>query len=433
MIRYVTSLLTGAVACLLAALAPAALFAEEYSLDDLTRIALSQSEKLKIAEENVTIAQIGTDKARSYLLPRLTALSGYTQYNDTRVNPSGAVIQPTSTLSWGTRVDETLSLSGRDFTALNISKQSVTKNQYDLTAVREDYILRFVAAAYYNVLLSRKNLEIADANLERLTKYRDAAEKRLRVGEVTRTVLLRAEGELSGAMSDQLQAKNALELVMALLARNVGVTNAFSLREDPMVVGEVPELVFFRDQAFVSRADLKSLEVQKQIAAKQTRYAEGAFWPTVSLAGVYAGTDSSPAPASLIRDSTYGNISLNFPLFEGGLRKAELSEAKARERQTALQCEDLKKGIEIEVRTTYLDLVTQKGILRFLSDQLVFARDNYRAVARQFEYGLSNSLDVMDANTLLVSAERKAASAAYNYQFALLVMKKATGTLLQQQ
>jgi outer membrane protein len=53
-------------------------------------------------------------------------------------------------------------------------------------------------------------------------------------------------------------------------------------------------------------------------------------------------------------------------------------------------------------------------------------------VARQFEFGLSTSLDVMDANTLLVSSERKAALAAYNYQYALLVMKKATGTLLQQ-
>ena len=85
------------------------------------------------------------------------------------------------------------------------------------------------------------------------------------------------------------------------------------------------------------------------------------------------------------------------------------------------------------MQTTYLDLVTQRGILRFLNDQLVFARDNYRAVARQFEFGLSNSLDVMDANTLLVSAERKAASAAYNYQYALLVMRKATGTLLTKQ
>jgi outer membrane protein len=75
-------------------------------------------------------------------------------------------------------------------------------------------------------------------------------------------------------------------------------------------------------------------------------------------------------------------------------------------------------------------LVTQKGILRFLNDQMVFARDNYRAVARQFEFGLSSSLDVLDANTLLVSAERRVASALYNYRLALLRMKKATGTLL---
>ena len=80
----------------------------------------------------------------------------------------------------------------------------------------------------------------------------------------------------------------------------------------------------------------------------------------------------------------------------------------------------MKKAIEIEVRTGYLDLVTQKGILRFLSDQLLFARENYRAVERQFEFGLSNSLDVMDANTLLVSAERKVASAEYGYRLALL-------------
>ena len=122
--------------------------------------------------------------------------------------------------------------------------------------------------------------------------------------------------------------------------------------------------------------------------------------------------------------------SLSFPFFEGGLRKAEVQEAKARERQAALHYEDMKKAVEIEVRTAYLDLVTQKGTLQFLSDQFTFAGDNYRAVARQFEFGLSNSLDVLDANTLLVSAERRVASAVYHYRLALLRMKKATGTLM---
>ena len=432
MSRYGASLLAGLIACLLVAAAPAAFCAEEYSLDDLTRIALARSERLKVAEENLTIAEIGAEKARSYLLPRVTALAGYVQYSEKKVTPAGNVIQPDGVSSFGLRVDETLSLSGREFTALDISKRGVTKSRYDLRAIREDYILRFVASAYYNVLLARKNLEIADANLERLTKYRDAAEKRLRIGEVTRTVLLRAEGELSGARSDQLQAKNGLELTMAVLANNVGLKGISALQEDPLEEGETPQMDFFQTLAFKARADLKSLEVQKQIAADQMRYAEGAFWPTVSLSLVSAGADQYPPTGNLVRDSFYAGIGLNFPFYEGGLRKAEMSEAKARERQTALQYEDLKKGIEIEVRTTYLDLMTQKGILRFLNDQLVFARDNYRAVARQFEYGLSNSLDVMDANTLLVSAERKAVSATYNYQYALLVMRKATGTLLTQ-
>jgi len=132
----------------------------------------------------------------------------------------------------------------------------------------------------------------------------------------------------------------------------------------------------------------------------------------------------------LNRESIFGGVALNFIIFEGGLRRAEVSEAKARERQAALFYEDLRKEIGIEVQSAYLDLVTQKGILQFSDDQLAFARDNYQAVARQFDFGLSNSLDVLDANTLLVSTETKAVSAVYNYRLALLRMKKATGTLL---
>jgi outer membrane protein len=430
-VHFQMKMLIGVIIIVIAlAVMPSGAFAEEFSLDDLCRIALARSEKLKVAEENLAIAETGKEKAFSYLLPRLTATGGLNQYSEKKFTAAGSILQPDSASYWEMRVDETISLSGREFTALSISKQNVTKSRYDLTAIREDYILRYVAAAYYNVLMARKNLDIADANLERLTKYRDAAKQRLKSGEVTKTILLRAEGELSGAKSDRIQAQNSLELAMAVLASNVGVKYPFTLSEVSVMEGDVPALTFFQEQAFTVRADLKSMAVQKQIAADQVRFNEGAFWPSVSLSGVYSGADQDPASSNLNRESIYGGFSLNFPLFEGGLRKAEVSEAKARERQAALQYDDLKNGIEIEVRTAYLDLVTQKGVLQFLNDQLVYAHDNYRAVARQFEFGLSNSLDVMDANTLLVSAERKVTAAAYNYQFALLRIKKATGTLL---
>jgi outer membrane protein len=429
--RLVSKLVTAGMAVVLSTVTPISLLAQEYTLDDLFRIALTRSEKLKVAEENLTIAELDTDKARSFLYPRVTATGGYTQYSQRKITATGGIIQPENNSSWGIRVDETLSLSGRELTALGIAKLNVAQTKYDLSTIREDYLLRFVASAYYNVLLAKKSLDIAESNVERLTKYRDAAEKRLKVGEVTKTVLLRAEGELSGAKSDRLQAQNTLELANSVLASNVGIKGVFALVETPALTGDIPLLGSFQEEAFDQRADLKSAELQKQIATDQTKYTEGAFWPTITVTAASAGADQYPPSSTFNRDTFYAGVAFSLPLFEGGFRKADVAESKARERQAALLYEDAKKGVDIAVRTAYLDLMTQKGILEFLNDQLTFARDNYRAVTRQFEFGLSTSLDIMDANTLLVTAERKVVSALYDYQLALLTMKRATGTLLK--
>ena len=94
---------------------------------------------------------------------------------------------------------------------------------------------------------------------------------------------------------------------------------------------------------------------------------------------------------------------------------AELNEAKSKKRQAKLAYDDFKKSVDVELQSAYLDLQTQQGTLKFLQDQLVFAEDNYNAVIRQFDNGLALSLDVMDANSLLLSAEKNVAEALYNY------------------
>jgi len=409
---------------------PACLHAGEYSLEDLYRIALERAERIKLSEEDLYIAKTGKDKAIAALLPKLSAFGSYTRYTTEQYNDQGTLLQPNSATAWGLRADESLSVSGRELTAFNISKENIVKSQYDLYAIREGYLLT-IASAYYDVMKAKKSLDIAQSNLERLSKYRDAAEKRLKVGEVTKTVLFRAEGELSGARSDAVKAVNALELTKAVLARTVGIEGDFRLKETASEEMQISSETDFQKLAFSRRADLRSLEIQKKMAEEQVQYTRGGYWPTLSLSGVYAGTDQSPDTLTLIKDSRYGLVSLNFPFFEGGLTRAQVNEARARERQSGLLYEDFKKSIAVEVQGAYLDLVTQKGILKYLEDQVVYARDNFNAVSKQFEFGLAQSLDVMDANTLLVTAERSLVQAVYDYQVAILRMKKATGTLLK--
>lgn len=404
--------------------------AREYTLSDVYREALKNSEKIKMAQENLYIAQVGKDKVWSVLIPKITAFGTYNRFSEQKTTVSGVLIQPTESGNWGVRADESFSVSVRELNVLKNAGQTITKREYDLNATKTEFVLA-VASAYYDVMKAKKSLDIAADNMERLNQYRNSVEKRVKVGDLTKTSLLRAEGELSGARSDFLKATNALKLYRTVLVRITGIEEDFLLKETLPLIEDVESLEHLRNIAFDSRADLKSYDMQTKMAEEQVKYARGAFWPNLNLFAIYQGADQNPAGPTINRESVLAGVTLNFPFFEGGLRVAELNEAKAKNRQAKLAYDDFKKNVDIELQSAYLDLQTQKGILKFLEDQLVFARDNYNAVLRQFENGLSTSLDVMDANSLLLSAEKNVTEASYNYQYACLKIKRSNGTLLQ--
>jgi outer membrane protein len=400
--------------------------AGEYTLEELYRIGMQKSEKVKISGENVEIADSGKYKALSALLPKATAFGAYTNYSEDKRGPSGALIQPDTQGIWGLRIDETLSLSGREFKSYSLAKDNVEKNRFDFRSFQEDFLLT-LSLAYFEFLKARKGLEIADSNVERLTKYREAAKTRLKAGEITKTTVLRAEGELSGALSDQIKARNFYESWRVNLARIVGIERDFQIREIPVAERETPPLDVLKEKALKNRPDVKSIEAQVQISEKQVDVTRGAYWPSLSVAGVYTGTEQSPETSSYNKESTYGAVTLNFPIFEGGLRRAEVRESQSKYRQAEFQYRDFVKSVNVEVENTFLDLTAQKGIYKSAQDQLAYAEDNIRAVAKQFEFGLASSLDVIDANNLLISAQKLMADATYNYQFFILRLQRVTG------
>lgn len=405
--------------------------AMEYSLEDLYRIALERSERVKVSEEDLYIAERDKDKAVSALLPRMSVFTSYTMFSEDKKSTTGFVIQPDYTTSWGLRLDQSFSVSGREITALNISRENIEKSRFDLQAVKEAYLYN-VASAYYDVLLAKKAVEIARSNFDRLTKHRDAAAIRLKVGEVTKTDLLRAEAELSRARAELVKSENNLRLTKAILARITGISGDYDIKEATGNEEDTVDTLYsLKQTAFAERAEIKSSEVRKRIAEDQLKYAMGAYWPTISIEGVYSRKEEYPVSAFFNKESLYGGFRLNFLFFEGGLRKAEVSEAEARKRQSELIYDDLKKTIGIEVENAYLDFQTQKGILKSLRDQVAYATDNYNSVSRQYQFGLANSIDVIDANTLLITAEKQLADAAYNYQLALIRLQRVTGQMLK--
>jgi outer membrane protein len=422
-------------------------FAVEYRLDELYKIALERSERIKISEEDVYISEKNKDKAMSLLIPKLSGVGTYTGYKDNKISDSHTQTQPYEASSWSVRLDQAISTSGRELIAFKMAKDNIEKNKMDLFSVKETYML-LVTNAYYDVLKASRFVEISQANIVRLIKYRDAATTRLKIGEVTKTAVLRAEAELSGAQSDLIKSENLFKSTKAVLQRVVGLEGDFDLydihksvsldvkdissnNKDPLNIQCASVyLECLKDIAYSQRTELKSSTLQKNIAVRQVQYTRGAHWPTLSLEGVFMAKHETPETGSIIRDNLYGGIRLTFPFFEGGLRQAETQEAMAKKRQTEYALNDLKKSISIEVENAYLDYIAQKGILTSSGDQVAFARDNYNAVSKQFDFGLAQSIDVMDANNVLVTAQTQFIQALYNYQQSIIKLKRVTGMLL---
>jgi outer membrane protein len=208
--------------------------------------------------------------------------------------------------------------------------------------------------------------------------------------------------------------------------------NSSNANKDPLNLQcAASYLECLKEIAYSERTELKSSTIQKNIAEKQVQYTRGAHWPTLSLEGVYIAKHETPETGSIIRDNLYGGVRLTLPFFEGGLRHAETQEAMAKKRQAEYALNDLKKSISVEVENAYLDYIAQQGILKSSGDQVAFARDNYNAVSKQFDFGLAQSIEVMDANTVLVTAETQFIQALYNYQQSIIKLKRVTGMLLK--
>jgi outer membrane protein len=400
------------------------------SLHEAFELALKNHEAVHLARESMVQSELGIDKAYSEVLPSLTVEGIYTRFKNEKT-ASGFLLQPQDSTRFEVRVEQPIYSGGKSSSLIRQAKKKLTDSQKGVEEVSEEVII-ITARAYYEVLKAKKEVEIEEASLRRVEEQRSVAEARLRVGAATKSELLRAEAEVAGTMAELTRAKSVLKDAEALLRRVTGVEGPIDVSppepEEPLEepVEEFVELAFSKRKDYIRR------EIAEEIASEGIRFAKGNFMPSLTLEGVYSNRDQSPTTSFLLRDSTFAGLTFEFPIFEGGLRRAELREARSKLRQAELERRDRKREIELGVSTSYNNIGTAASVIDSFKRQVSFAEENYSMVFKQFTFGLSDSVDVIDADTTLVSAQRGLSRASFDYELATLELLKSAGMLLNE-
>ncbi len=399
----------------------------DYSLYDLMKLANTQSETIKIAEDDLDIARLEEKRALSVLIPRATAYGSITEYkNDAATSPDSRAL--------GIKLTQSFTLNGKELIALDVTKRAIESKEFSLESIRSQYIFQ-VAQAYYNILSAWKFFDIAQSDVERLTSHRNAVKEKLSVGNVTKTDLFRAEAELSKALTEQKKAENGVLQSKAALQNLVDIDPEFDLQKQDIVEIENYQCNLEEMQAYAlkNRTEIKEAKKNLDIAAKTVNFKKSDYWPTIELEGGYRETDiqydARPASVKYDTEDTYVTGSLVFTLYDGGLRRATIKQSFADQRKAEKALTLQEKKITLDSKISFLDYETAKSTLHNLQDELKYAEETFNAVQMQFNYGMADSIDIMDANTLLVSAQRRISDARYKYYLSVLRMIYTKGDL----
>ncbi|MGK7311894.1 MAG: TolC family protein [Candidatus Longimicrobiales bacterium M2_2A_002] len=297
-----------------------------------------------------------------------------------------------------------------------------------------------VRQAYYDAALAREATAIVAASVELAAEHLEQVRLRLDAGRASELEALRAEVELENLRPQLVQARNRADLAVLNLKRltNVPVESALVLatplvpaEADRATVPEVPGLeevsAALRDRAAV-RAARSQIEMQEE----QLDIARAAYFPSISLTGTLsrqAFPSSFGLPTNLDwRDDWTVGFAIQWPLFQGLRRNAEVDAARAQVQEAQLQLSQLLEGVRIDYERAAGELErsrTQIAAARRTVDQAVRV---YELTELRFGEGLATQLDISDARLALQQARLNEVQAYHDAYVALARVERALGT-----
>ena len=332
-----------------------------------------------------------------------------------------------------TTVDARLSVQQSVFDFASIrrfqaSKMGVSAATQELDSTAEK-VAAEVARAYLAAVRADADVETANANVTLSDAVLTQAENQKKAGTGTGIEVTRAKVQLANDRQHLLVAENARRSAHLELLRAMGTPLDTEVRLTDKL-GYVPvdavTLEQAKAQALQARPDLKAQQQREENARLSASAVRMERMPSLAAFGDYGS--SGIALDNNMPTRTYG-ISLKVPIFDGGRRDARRGEAASLYRSEQVRTGDLKQQIELDVRLALDGLRSAEDQVKVAKEGLELADSELTQARRRYDAGVTNSLEVTDAQTRLERARDNETQALYNYNVARIDLAQAMGNM----
>jgi outer membrane protein TolC len=119
--------------------------------------------------------------------------------------------------------------------------------------------------------------------------------------------------------------------------------------------------------------------------------------------------------------------SIVFDAFDGGANRAALDEAKAAQANSQEQVNELTRQIHAQVEDAAIGVNDAKDRIRAAQSSYDASRKNLDVQIEKYGQGLAITLDMLNAEAQLISAQSSLVQARYDYYIAVAQLEYALG------
>jgi outer membrane protein TolC len=291
-----------------------------------------------------------------------------------------------------------------------------------------------VSKAFFDVLLSTKQLDILNEDIVRLQRSLKDAYNRYQAGVVDKTDYKQATISLNNSIASRKQTQEDIKSKTAYLKQIMGLNAGTNLRLIYDSTKYVSEATIDTNQRldYNNRIEYQLLQTTKSLDNLNVRYYRWGFLPSVSAVGSYDLIYLSTNFSSLYNTSYpqfYAGLTLSLPIFQGTKRLQNLAKARLQVDRADLDIVNSQNSINTEYVEALGSYKSNYTNWQLLDQNVGLAKDVYKVVALQYREGIKTYLDVIVAQSDLRTAELNYYNALFQLLSSKIDLEKALGTL----
>ncbi len=334
-----------------------------------------------------------------------------------------------------------------NWTLFNGFKVNITKSRLEEleklseghTAVLVEQTVQSVIMAYNSVLLEQKKLDVYTENVQLSNDRLEYEKMRKELGSAVSYEVLQAQNSYLDDKSQVMLQEANVKSAMRELAFLMGEENtSYKLTDDIEA-----DTVSYNQEELLNimlngNKNLQNQFIAISLAEKEIQLAKANYHPTISLnaGGQVVDMDrnyNSGQEMSSLSSNVYGNLSLSYSIFNGGVRKRAVQIAKIEEEAAYIEQEEMELSLTNQLHQLLDFYRARKSMLKLADERLGVARLNLDISQQKFKAGTINSFNYRDVQLIYQNAATAYFDALYNLIDVQTSILRLTGQMVNEE